>query len=267
MRLEAALEPAVRQGLAQLEQALRVEHLSRSYGEVCAIRDLTFSVTQGSITAFLGRNGAGKSTAIACLTGLLAADAGNFTLFNQSLTLPSTRREIGVLPQNLGLFDDLTVEENILTQCRMFGTPTPEIAPRTTSLLEDLLLTNERRLRCGTLSAGTRKRAAFAVAVAHRPRFLFLDEPFENVDPIGVVAMKGWMQRFVREGHGTILLTTHMLDTVEKLCDHALIIEKGHLMWEGDPRSPYLQWSGGTAASLEDLFVAIAYETERGRKR
>lgn len=265
MNSEAILDSLARQNEIRPDPVLKVEHLSRSFGEVCAIRDLTFSVARGSITAFLGRNGAGKSTAISCLTGLLAADAGNFTLFDQSLTLPSTRRQIGVLPQNLGLFDVLTVEENIETQCRMFGMRAPDIAPSVSSLLEELLLTDQRRLRCGKLSAGTRKRAAFAVAVAHRPRFLFLDEPFDNVDPIGLVAMKGWMQKFVREQNGTILVTTHMLDTVEKLCDRALIIERGSLMWEGNPRSQRFIWRGGTAASLEELFVAIAYEPRKSR--
>jgi len=243
---------------ASHEVALSVRNLSRSFDDIPAVRDLTFEVAKGTITAFLGRNGAGKSTTIACLTGLLEPDEGVSTLFGQPLSLPQTRRKIGVLPQDLGLFDELTVEENISIQAKLFGLDPTAIPERTQWLLQKLLLTEEKGRRCGTLSSGTRKRAAFAVAVAHQPSFLFLDEPFENVDPIGVIAMKDWMRHFVRQQGGTILLTTHVLDTVEKLCDYGMILEKGRLVWQANLVQKHWEWQGFEVSSLEDLFLAIA---------
>jgi ABC-2 type transport system ATP-binding protein len=243
---------------ASLEVALSVRNLSRSFNDIPAVQDLTFQVAKGTITAFLGRNGAGKSTTIACLTGLLEPNGGTFTLFDQPLSLPQTRRKIGVLPQDLGLFDELTVEENISTQAKLFGMDPTAIPERTQWLLQKLLLTEEKNRLCRTLSSGTRKRAAFAVAVAHQPSFLFLDEPFENVDPIGVIAMKDWMRCFVRQEGGTILLTTHVLDTVEKLCDYGMILEKGQLVWQADLIKKDWQWQGAEISSLEDLFLAIS---------
>jgi ABC-type multidrug transport system ATPase subunit len=260
------VDDAVSDTPTALEVALSVRNLSRSFDDIPAVRDLTFQVAKGTITAFLGRNGAGKSTTIACLTGLLEPDEGSFTLFGQSLSLPQIRRKIGVLPQDLGLFDELTVEENISIQAKLFGLDPVAIRERTRFLLQKLLLTDEKDRRCGTLSSGTRKRAAFAVAVAHQPAFLFLDEPFENVDPIGVIAMKDWMRHFVRTEGGAILLTTHVLDTVEKLCDYGMILEKGRLVWQADLVKKDWQWQGAEVSSLEDLFLAIANQKGASQK-
>jgi ABC-2 type transport system ATP-binding protein len=221
-----------------MPNAIELVHLRKHYGDVAAVDDLSLTVPAGSFFGFLGPNGAGKSTTIGCLTGLLDATGGSIRLLGEPMhgDVVELKRRIGVMPETLGLFDGLYAHEFLAFQARMFGLDEPTTRQRVTELLDALELGGEGRKRLADFSAGMRKRVAFAAAIVHTPELVFLDEPFESIDPAGVAMMKTWLRRIVEQGR-TVFITTHVLETVERLCDRvAIITAPGKLVWEGDIR-------------------------------
>lgn len=218
--------------------AIEVAHLRKKYGEVIAVDDLNLVVPRGSFFGFLGPNGAGKTTTIGCLTGLLDATGGTMHLFGESMhaNAVALKRRIGVMPETLGLFDRLYAHEFLAFQARMFGLDEGTTRRRVTELLEALELADEGGKPMADFSAGMRKRVAFAAAIVHTPELLFLDEPFESIDPAGTAMMKTWLSRIVEQGR-TVFMTTHVLETVERICDRvAIVASPGRLLWEGVSR-------------------------------
>src|SRR5580692_13120339 len=185
---------------------------------------------------FLGPNGSGKSTTIGCLTGLLDPTAGEIRILGEPFHdgAVSLKRRMGVMPESLGLFDALYAHEFLFFQARMFGLDEETARRRVSELLDAMELGGAGKKRLSEFSAGMRKRVAFAAAVIHSPELLFLDEPFESIDPAGVALIKQWLRRFAGQGR-TVFITTHVLDTVERLChDVAIITKPGRLVWSGD---------------------------------
>lgn len=211
--------------------AIEISHLRKQYGEVVAVEDLTLAVPSGSFFGFLGPNGSGKSTTIGCLTGLLDPTRGHIRLLGEPFSSSSLalKRKIGVMPEALGLFDALYAHEFLAFQGQMYGLDEATTRRRVTELLEALELSMEGKKPLGQFSAGMRKRVAFAAAVIHTPEILFLDEPFESIDPAGVALMKQWLRHITAEGR-TVFMTTHVLETVERLCDRIAIINHGRLI-------------------------------------
>ena len=222
-----------------MPRAIEVAHLNKRYRhDVVAVEDLSLSVPAGSLFGFLGPNGSGKTTTIGCLTGLLDATGGDIRLLGEPMhaNAVSLKKRIGVMPEGLGLFDGLYAHEFLAFQAQMFGLDRETTHQRVTELLGALELADERCKRLGEFSAGMRKRVAFAAAIIHQPELLFLDEPFESIDPAGVAMMKTWLRKVVAQGR-TVFMTTHVLETVERLCDRvAIIVKPGALVWEGDIR-------------------------------
>jgi ABC-2 type transport system ATP-binding protein len=149
----------------------------------------------------------------------------------------------------------------------MYGLDKATLDRRVPELLEALELHDEGSKPLGTFSAGMRKRIAFAAAIIHGPDLLFLDEPFESIDPIGVAVLKQWLRRFVEQGR-SVFLTTHVLETAERLCDRAAIIkERGQVVWSGDLRAlrddQPIEHGGRSFATLEELFLSVAGERYR----
>jgi len=246
-------------------EAISISNLRKNYGSVVAVEDLTLRVRAGTLFGFLGPNGSGKSTTIGCLTGLLDPTSGDMRLFGEPMTPSSAalKRRIGVMPENLALFEPLYAHEFLSFHARIFGLEEDTARRRTAELLEALELTDTRK-QLSEFSAGMRKRIAFAAAVIHSPELLFLDEPFESIDPAGVALMKTWLRRFVDQGK-TVFLTTHVLDTVERLCEEAAIITKpGKLVWQGDitalSRDGSIKADGCEFDALEPLFLHLTGE-------
>ena len=246
-----------------MANAIEVSQLSKSYGDIRAVESLTFTVPAGAFFGFLGPNGAGKSTTIACLTGLLDPTGGSMRLLGETFTRDSVdlKRRIGVMPDNLGLFDYLYAHEFLAFQGQMYGLERNSTRRRVEELLEALELSGEGRKPLGEFSAGMRKRVAFAAAVIHSPEVLFLDEPFESIDPAGVAMMKGWLRQFTAGGR-TVFLTTHVLEAAERLCDRAVIIRKGgQVVWDGDltplAAEGRIAVDGQTFETLEALFLHL----------
>lgn len=215
--------------------AVRIENLTKRFGDLIAVDNLSLTVPTGRMFGFLGPNGAGKSTTIGCLTGLIDPTSGKIELLGQKFDSDSSelKRHIGVMPEGLGLFDHLYAHEFLAFNARIFGLSEPTVRQRVEELLTAMDLASSTHKRLAEYSTGMRKKVAFAAAIIHRPEILFLDEPFESIDPAGVAMLKDWLRRFVAGGR-TVFMTTHVLETVERLCDDVSIINHGKIAWQGD---------------------------------
>jgi ABC-2 type transport system ATP-binding protein len=251
---------------ANSNTAIEIANLRKEYGTVLAVDDLSLEVRAGSFFGFLGPNGSGKSTTIGCLTGLLDPTGGSVRLLGEPFTSEAAalKKRIGVMPESLGLFDALYAHEFLAFQGRMYGLGERTVRQRVEELLAAMELGNEGKKPIGQFSAGMRKRVAFAAAVIHTPEILFLDEPFESIDPSGVALMKGWLRRLTAQGR-TVFLTTHVLETVERVCDRVAIIKSpGKLVWQGDitplGEDRPIVHDGKEFTTLEALFLDVAGE-------
>jgi ABC-2 type transport system ATP-binding protein len=245
--------------------AIRISNLVKKYGTVVAVENLSLSVPKGSMFGFLGPNGSGKSTTIGCLTGLLDPTAGAIEVLGERFTADSAalKRRMGVMPETLGLFDPLYAHEFLAFVGRMFGLDEATTRKRVTELLAALELTDSGKT-LGAYSTGMRKRVAFAAAVIHSPEVLFLDEPFESIDPAGVSLMKQWLRRLTEQGR-TVFVTSHVLETVERLCDRVAIVTRpGKLVWQGDitalAQGGSVEHEGEQFDALEPLFLHLTGE-------
>ena len=212
--------------------AIETQGLTRKFGSLCAVDGIDLRVERGTFYGFLGPNGAGKSTTIKMLTGLLAPTSGNMTLLGQDLGDPDGAREIkrrmGVVPENLGLFENLTAREYLTFIGRMYLLPMATIRERSQELLTMMDLAGEERKLALEYSHGMRKKLALAAALLPNPDLLFLDEPFEGVDAVASRVLRDTLRRCVERG-ATVFLTSHVLEIVEKLCTHVGIISHGKL--------------------------------------
>jgi ABC-2 type transport system ATP-binding protein len=245
--------------------AIRTTNLVKKYGQELAVENLSLAVPAGTMFGFLGPNGSGKSTTIGCMTGLLDATSGEIELLGQRFTADNAgiKRRIGVMPETLGLFEPLYAHEFLAFVARMFGLDEATTRRRVTELLEALELT-DRSKTLSEYSTGMRKRVAFAAAVIHRPEVLFLDEPFESIDPAGVSLMKQWLRRFTEQGR-TVFITSHVLETVERVCQEVAIITRpGKLVWQGDitalANDGAVVCNGQEFRALEPLFLHLTGE-------
>jgi ABC-2 type transport system ATP-binding protein len=246
--------------------AIQISGLRKQYGQTVAVENLSLTVPAGSFYGFLGPNGAGKSTTIGCLTGLLDPTSGHIDLLGQTLNgnAAALKKRIGVMPENLGLFEALYAHEFLAFQARMYGLDESTARQRITELLEAMELAGLGKKPLSEFSAGMRKRVAFAAAIITSPEILFLDEPFESIDPAGVAIMKQWLNRLISQGR-TIFLTTHVLESVERLCNRVAIIKKsGNLIWEGDittlANGQPISFDDREFRTLEELFLHVSGE-------
>src|SRR4051794_38192900 len=245
--------------------AIQPRCLSRRFGELTAVDDVTFSVAQGQFFGFLGPNGAGKSTTIKMLTGLLEPTTGSIEILGQPFGASALdlKRQIGVVPEGMALFGRLTAPEYLRFVGRMYGLDRQTTNQRTGELLDFMQLSNETRKLVTDFSHGMQKKLALAAAVIHGPRVLFLDEPFEGVDAIAAGMLKAMLQRMINRG-ATIFLTTHVLEIVERLCSHVAIISQGRLVANGSIEelregvaSSLPGSEAGQRLTLEEIFLSI----------
>jgi ABC-2 type transport system ATP-binding protein len=240
--------------------AVVTRNLSRSFGDVVAVRDINLTVESGRFFGFLGPNGAGKSTTIKMLTGLLAPTTGAIEIAGMDLATHGmeAKRLIGVVPEGMALFGRLTGFEYLRFVARMYGLPRGQAEERAEELLAFMHLHTEPKKLVTDYSHGMQRKLALAAAVIHGPRILFLDEPFEGVDAIAAGTLKAMLQRMTERG-ATIFLTTHVLEIVEALCSHVAIIDKGLLVAQGsleELRAGVAQ-EGGERLTLEQIFIRI----------
>ena len=235
--------------------ALETHGLRKAFGDLMAVDGIDLVVPRGSLYGFLGPNGAGKSTTIKCLTGLVRPTSGTFRILDlDPLADPvAVKRKIGVVPEDLALFDRLTGAETLTFVGRVHGLDVKNIRSRSADLLDLMQLTSAAGDLVADYSHGMRKKIALAAALLPAPRLLFLDEPFEGIDAVASREIKDLLAQFVKGG-GTIFLTSHILEIVERLCDHIGIIQKGKLIAQG----PLAELRGGVSGiTLEDRFLEL----------
>lgn len=233
--------------------AIELISLRKIYGEKAAVDGLSLSVPRGCFFGFLGPNGAGKTTTIKMMMGLAKPSSGSVRMLGHKLPDESLaiRRQIGVVPDDTLLFDQLTGQEFVEFAGRMYGLDRKLARERAQELLKLFELDGAPRKLIAEYSKGMRKRTAMAASLIHRPQLFLMDEPFEGVDAVGARLMKDILLEQVRHG-ATIFLTSHVLEVVERLCDRVAIINQGRIAAEGtvdDLRSG--------SETLEDLFVRL----------
>lgn len=220
-----------------MKDAIEVAGLTKRYGSAAAVKDLSFTVPAGSVFAFLGTNGAGKSTTIGCLTTTTLFDHGAVNVAGSDVLRDPgiVRKRIGVVFQDSLMDAALTVRENLQTRCRLYGLEASRISARIEELSDLIDLDPFLDRRYGRLSGGQRRRADIARALLHEPSLLFLDEPTAGLDPASRAAVWSTI-RMLRERRGlTVFLTTHYMEETEE-ADDVCIIDAGVLIAEGSPR-------------------------------
>jgi ABC-2 type transport system ATP-binding protein len=239
-----------------MDLAVDTSGLTRDFGSFRAVDAVDLAVPAGSFYGFLGPNGAGKSTTIKCLTGLLRPTAGSIRILGTDLLADpvAIKRRIGVVPEDLALFDRLTAEETLGFVAQIHGLDAATARARSADLLALMELESARGTLVTDYSHGMRKKLSLAAALLPAPRLLFLDEPFEGIDAVASRQIKDLLQSFVARG-GTIFLTSHILEIVERLCTHIGVIARGRLVAQDTIAA--LRAGRGSSDSLEELFIGL----------
>ena len=227
---------------------IAVHDLYRRFGDFEAVSPVSFQIATGSVCALLGPNGAGKSTVVKMLTGLLPPSGGNATICGHDCQSESLRTAVGVLPETLALFDALTIGEHLDLTGRIYGLSAGETRSRTAQLLRALRLVDGEHTFIHQCSYGMKKKTALAMALLPNPPALFLDEPFEGIDPITAVTIRTLLRTLARQGV-TILLTSHILSLVDRVADQIVLINHGKLLWHSTIAE--------LPKSLEDLYFEL----------
>ncbi len=236
--------------------AIETRSLRRLFGDTAAVDGIDLAVPSGSFYGFLGPNGAGKSTTIKCLTGLLRPSSGDMRILEiDPVRDPvAVKRRIGVVPEDLALFDRLSARETLAFVGQVHGIEHDERQRRIDELLELMALGEARDTLVADYSHGMRKKLSLAAALLPAPKVLFLDEPFEGIDAIASRQIKDLLHSFVSRG-GTVFLTSHILEIVERLCDHIGVIAQGKLVAQGALAELKAGRAGG--GTLEEIFLGL----------
>ncbi len=248
------------------EWAIETHGLTRRFGEQMAVDGIDLRVARGSFYGFLGENGAGKSTTISMLTGLLVPSAGSMRVLGRPAALEDAelKRRIGVVPDGLLLFDRLNGREHLVFVARLYGLSRAEAARRADELLDAMELADDARKLVADYSFGMRKKLALAAALIHGPELLFLDEPFEGIDAVAKASLTALLADLVKRRGLTVFLTSHVLEVVERLCDHVGIIHRGRLVAQGSLAD--VVHAVPAAQTLTDAFVALVGEGRGGTR-
>ncbi len=232
-----------------------VRHLCKSYGDLVAVRDVSFLARDGEITGLLGPNGAGKTTTLRMLYTLLTPDAGEVLVdgINAHEDPLGARRQLGVLPDARGLYRRLTARENIEYYAELHGIEAGAARARIDHLIERLGMQNIAERRCEGFSQGERVKTAIARALIHAPNNIVLDEPTNGLDVLATRALRDFLRDLRAEGR-CVLLSTHVMQEVAALCDRVIVIAHGEVVANGTPDE--LRAQTGEAA-LEDAFMRL----------
>ncbi|HIJ65685.1 MAG TPA: ABC transporter ATP-binding protein [Candidatus Hydrogenedentes bacterium] len=240
-----------------MDYAVETFGLTKAFGDLRAVDNVDLRVERGAFYGFLGPNGAGKSTTIKILTGLMGPTSGAARLLGYDLHRDglAVKQKVGVVPEELCLFENLTAREYLTFIGRMYRMPKKVISDRSEELLSLMRLDEAEKTLVVEFSHGMKKKLALAAALIHDPELLFLDEPFEGIDAIASRTIRNVLGRLVRR-ESTIFLTSHILEIVEKLCSHVGIIHQGKLIKQG----PLAEVAAGN--SLEHAFIEVVGEPE-----
>ncbi|WPX07668.1 ABC transporter ATP-binding protein [Anaerocellum danielii] len=237
-----------------MKYAIKVEGLTKKFGELVAVDDISFSIPKGSIFALLGPNGSGKTTTIKIICGVLRATKGYVEVLGKDVSRypEEVKQNIGYVSQKFSLYEDLTIEENIEFYGAIYGLSEAEIAEKKTKLLKFFGFESREKSLVGTLSGGMKQKLAFACATLHNPQILILDEPTAGVDPISRKEYWEMIRVFAKAGV-TVLVTTHYMDEAER-CDYVAFMFNGILKEVDTPANVKIKYS---SHSIEEVFVKV----------
>ncbi len=236
--------------------ALALDGVTKRFGDTVAVSDVSLRIVRASLVGLLGRNGAGKTTSINMATGLLRPSAGTIRVLGLDIEEHpmEIKRRIGVMPQDESLLEYLTGSQFLQFVGRIHGLPTSVISARAREMFETLDLAPQPGTLVRDYSYGMKKKLALAAALIHGPELVFLDEPFEGIDPMTSRTIRDILAQLQHKGV-TIVMTSHVLEIVERLCDTIAIIDKGRLLAFGSLGD--LRQRHGAFDNLEELFVGL----------
>ncbi|CAN5266974.1 ABC transporter ATP-binding protein [soil metagenome] len=231
---------------------LQVTELSKRFDETLAVDQISLSVLAGSVFGIVGPNGAGKTTTLSMVTGLLRPDSGTVTVHGADVWADpaAAKRMMGVLPDRLRLFDRLTGSQLLFYAGTLRGLDAATVRQRSADLAAAFELGDALGRLVADYSVGMTKKIALACAMIHSPRLLVLDEPFESVDPVSVANITGILQDYVKAG-GTVVLSSHSMDLIERICDVVAVVVSGEVLTTGTVEEVR------AGKSLEERFVEL----------
>ncbi|MDK2838292.1 MAG: drug efflux transport system ATP-binding protein [Bacteroidota bacterium] len=243
-----------------MENVIEVNNLTKKFGSFTAVDHISFEVKQGEIFGFLGANGAGKTTAMRMLCGLLPPTSGKGLVAGYDINTQSeqVKQNIGYMSQKFALYEDLKVWENIRLYGGIYGVPEPQIVSKTNDLLKRLGFENVRNTLVNSLPLGWKQKLAFSVAIFHEPKIVFLDEPTGGVDPI--TRRKFWELIYEATDRGiTVFVTTHYMDEAE-YCDRVSMMVDGHIEALDTPKNLKQMFHADT---MNEVFQKLARKAQR----
>jgi len=241
------------------ENAIQVENLTKMFGDFTAVNSISFEVGKGEVFGFLGANGAGKTTAMKMLIGILKPTSGSAQVagFDIKSNVEDVKKSIGYMSQRFSLYNDLTIKENITFFGGIYGLKKSVIKEKTQILINELGLHNEANKLVGALPLGWKQKVAFSVSLLHNPQIIFLDEPTGGVDPI---TRRQFWEMIYREAHKgkTIFVTTHYMDEAE-YCDRVSIMVEGRIEALNTPKNLKSHYK---VDSMNQVFLKLARNIE-----
>jgi ABC-2 type transport system ATP-binding protein len=238
---------------AAVPVAVRVRGLWKRFGEQIAVAGIDLDLPGGRFVGLVGPNGAGKTTTLSMITGLLRPDSGQVEIAGRDVWRDpvDVKSRIGVLPEGLRLFERLSGRELLTYLGRLRGLPADEVERRADQLLDVLDLSAAQHKLVIDYSTGMRKKTGLAAALLHNPEVLFLDEPFEGVDPVSAQTIRGVLERYTASG-ATVVFSSHVMELVESLCDWVAVMSAGRIRAHGP-----LAEVRGEADSLQSAFLEL----------
>lgn len=209
---------------------VEVENLTKRYGDMVAVNDVTFQAREGEILGFLGKNGAGKTTTMRMMTGFMTPSGGTVRINGHDIREESVeaRRQIGYLPETAPVYDDMSVQSYLAFCAKLRGVPAREIADRVDRVMKSVNISERRNWLISKLSKGLRRRVGLAQALVHNPKVLILDEPTEGLDPEQIIEIRNLILGL--RGDHTVILSTHILPEAQMLADRIVIIHEGRIV-------------------------------------
>ena len=237
---------------------LRVDKLTKYYDNKEVVKGISFEVKAGEMIGFLGANGAGKTTSIRMITGLLKCDGGEITYHGEGIekNYKSYQREIGVVPQDIALYNDMNAYDNVKFFCSLYGFKGKELAKRVEEALHFVGLWEHRKESPKKYSGGMKRRLNIACAIAHTPKLLIMDEPTVGIDPQSRNHIMEAIRELNRRG-ATVIYVSHYMEEIETLCDRIILMDHGSIIEDCSKEALKEKYAKKGLRNLEDIFLDI----------